>query len=425
MNLAYRFLIPRWPRLSAVSGLYGNSLYLMAANVANAGFGFLFWTVAARLYPTPEVGIAAAAVSAIGLLAILAVLGLDYALIRFLPHGADAEGIVNSSLTVAAVVGGLCSLIFLGGLGVWSPALTGVRTNVPFGSAVVLSVVGTVMMVLLASAYLSRMRAGYALGQAMIFGTVKVVLAAVLAVTARATGLVGAWAVGVSLAWLVGVFSFLPRIEGGRYRPQPTLRRAVINDMTHFAFTNYLAGLFWSAPLLILPLLVLNTIGPEAAAYFYVAVSVSGLVAMIPTAVALSLFAQGSHDESGLVRHALVSARFTLALLVPAIAGVFLFGGKVLLLFGRAYSEQGTRLLWVFALATLPLAVNFLFFSVRRVQQRMGAVIAATAWILVATLAVSVILLPRIGLEGAGVAWFSAQASAAVVILARFFLGRR
>lgn len=75
MNLAYRPLNLRWLQVPAASGLYGTSLYLMAANVANAAFGFLFWTVGARLYPAPEVGIAAAAVSAVGLIAMLAVLG--------------------------------------------------------------------------------------------------------------------------------------------------------------------------------------------------------------------------------------------------------------------------------------------------------------------------------------------------------------
>jgi O-antigen/teichoic acid export membrane protein len=397
----------------------------MAASVASAVFGFLFWTAAARLYPASEVGIAAATVSAVGLMAVLAALGLDYALVRFLPHAADPHGLVNSSLTVGAVAGGLAALIFLAGLDAWSPALVRFRANLVFDAAVVMSVVGTVIMGLLGSVYLSRLRAAYALVQSIIFGTVKVALAVIFALTQGAVGLLGAWALGSSLAWLAGALVILPRIEGGRYRPRPTLRRGVINDMAHFAFPNYLASLFWSTPALILPLLVVNIVGPEAGAYFYVAASVGGLVAMIPTAVSMSLFAQGSHDTSELVGRALVSARFALTLLVPAIAGVFLLGAKVLLIFGRAYSEQGTRLLWVLALATLPLTVNLLFLSVRRVQQRMGGVVAATAWFLVATLVLSALLLPRFGLVGVGVAWFAAQASTAAVVLTRYLLNRK
>jgi len=78
----------------------------------------------------------------------------------------------------------------------------------------------------------------------------------------------------------------------------------------------------------------------------------------------------------------------------------------------------------VLALSTLPLAVNYLFFSVRRVQQRMAAVIAGTVWVLIVTLGLSVLLLPKVGLLGAGIAWFAAQTSLALVILGRFALNR-
>jgi O-antigen/teichoic acid export membrane protein len=195
--------------------------------------------------------------------------------------------------------------------------------------------------------------------------------------------------------------------------------------MAHFASTNYISAVLWSAPTSLLPILITDVAGAEANAYFYVAMSVGGLLTMIPSAVSMSLFAHGSRNETGLSQRALESARFSLLLLAPAILGTFLLGGKVLLIFGRAYSDAGTRLLWIFALSTLPLAVNHLFFSVRRVQQRMSGVIAGAVWVLIVTLGLSIILLPRLGLFGTGIAWFAAQTSLALVILARFALYRR
>ncbi len=76
------------------------------------------------------------------------------------------------------------------------------------------------------------------------------------------------------------------------------------------------------------------------------------------------------------------------------------------------------------ALSALPLAVNYLYFSVRRVQQRIAGVVASAVWMLVVTLGLSVALLPRIGLLGAGVAWLAAQASLAAVVLVRFAINR-
>ena len=57
-------------------------------------------------------------------------------------------------------------------------------------------------------------------------------------------------------------------------------------------------------------------------------------------------------------------------------------------------------------------------------QQRMGGVIVSTVWILIVTLGLSVLLLPRIGLLGAGVAWLVAQASVATLLLGRFAFNR-
>ncbi len=65
--------------------LYRNTFYLVLNSGALTGTGFLFWLVAARLYPDQAVGLAAAAIAAMRLLVLIATLGLDYGLIRFVP----------------------------------------------------------------------------------------------------------------------------------------------------------------------------------------------------------------------------------------------------------------------------------------------------------------------------------------------------
>jgi O-antigen/teichoic acid export membrane protein len=111
---------------------------------------------------------------------------------------------------------------------------------------------------------------------------------------------------------------------------------------------------------------------------------------------------------------------FSLGLLVPAIATIFLLGGKILLLFGRAYSEAATQLLWLLSLATLPMALNLSYFSVRRVQHRMAEVVLGLGWILIVTLGFSAVLLPRTGLIGAGAVWLFAQTSVAATLVLRY-----
>lgn len=55
----------------------------------------------------------------------------------------------------------------------------------------------------------------------------------------------------------------------------------------------------------------------------------------------------------------------------------------------------------------------------------MAGVIASTVWILVVTLGLSAVLLPRMGLFGVGVSWFAAQASSSALVLAAHALNRR
>lgn len=38
--------------------LYKNSVFMMLSSVTNAGFGFFFWMIAARLYSAEDVGLA-------------------------------------------------------------------------------------------------------------------------------------------------------------------------------------------------------------------------------------------------------------------------------------------------------------------------------------------------------------------------------
>jgi O-antigen/teichoic acid export membrane protein len=130
---------------------------------------------------------------------------------------------------------------------------------------------------------------------------------------------------------------------------------------------------------------------------------------MIPLAASLSLFAEGSHDEQKLVGDVTRSLKLTLLLVVPAIIIFFLAGDKILLLFGTAYSENATTLLRVLAVSALPASVNYIYFSLRRVEMRMKSVVGLSASIAVVTLALSFFLLPRMGILGAGVSYLIAQ----------------
>jgi len=180
---------------------------------------------------------------------------------------------------------------------------------------------------------------------------------------------------------------------------------------------NYFSNLLWETPRLILPIMVLNLLSAEQNAYFYIAWALAGILRAIPMAVSLSLFAEGSYDAKLLNATIWRSLKIILILLLPAVALMLAMGDKLLLLFGRSYSQYGTNLLWLMAIAALPVAVNYMYIAVKRIEKRLKGVLLLTTFVAIVTLGLSWVLLPQMGLPGAGVAWLIAQGIAAVVIV--------
>ena len=101
----------------------------MARDAATAVLGLAFWIVVARFYSPAEVGLAAALISVVGLLIIFSKLGLDFGLMRYLAKEEDKKGMINTCYTISGLFSFLLAIIFVAGLGFWSPALVFVQKD--------------------------------------------------------------------------------------------------------------------------------------------------------------------------------------------------------------------------------------------------------------------------------------------------------
>jgi len=106
--------------------LYKNSFFIMLTSISNAGFGFFFWMLAAKLYPKEDVGVATALISSMALLVLLSCFGLDQSLIRFFPER-DKSSIFSTSAIITTLFAVLFGVIFIMGIDIWSPQLDIVR----------------------------------------------------------------------------------------------------------------------------------------------------------------------------------------------------------------------------------------------------------------------------------------------------------
>src|SRR5438132_192221 len=86
---------------------------LVGTTAVTSTLGFAYWWVAARLFPTEAVGLAAALISAMGLLGTIGMLGLGTLLIAELPLHADKrESLIGTAFVVAAIAGTALGLVF-------------------------------------------------------------------------------------------------------------------------------------------------------------------------------------------------------------------------------------------------------------------------------------------------------------------------
>jgi O-antigen/teichoic acid export membrane protein len=398
--------------------LYSNAFYLMLNIAVMALCGFFFWMVVARFYTEAEVGFSSAIISAISLIAIISLVGLNTSLIRFLPQADKPQELINSCYTLSGLVSLVIAGIFIAGLGFWSPALAFVRQNAIFTAAFIIFVLLWTLSSLVDSTFIARRRAGFVLSKNTIYSVLKIPLPILFVLFFRTFGIVASWGIAIAAALVISIFLFLPRVQK-LYKPAPNLRLGLIKDMWRYSGGNYLTNLLSASPAFILPLMVVNLLGAEQNAYFYVAWAIAGLLFAIPAAVSQSLFAEGSHFEDKLRENVTKSLKFTFLLLVPAVTVLILVGKWLLLAFGQSYSLNALKLLWILSLSSLPLAINHLYTSILRVKSRLKELMAIWGFIALAVLLASYLIMPASGIMGIGYAWLGAQAAVAIYVLAR------
>ena len=397
--------------------LYRNAAYLLLGTAVISATGFVFWIIAARLYPVEVVGVGSAIISALGLMAVFPELGLATGLVRFLPGaGKDGNDMVNSCFTLSGLASLAIALVFIAGLHVWSPALLVVREHPVFLAAFLVFAVTTALQPLANAVFLTRLSARLIFLTDAIAGVVRLPLVAVLVLFfTGAFGILAAKGVAVAVAALVAVLWLLPRVQQG-YRPVPKLKIGLLKELRRYAAGNYAAGVLLEMLPLVLPLVVLSVLGAQMNAYFYIAWAIAVKLTVIPAAVFNSLFAEGSNDEASIRTNTTKSLRLSLLLLLPLILVVLVFSEKLLLVFGEAYSENSATLLRIVVAATIPWGYNYLYVSIERVRKNTRGIIMVTAAATCLSLALSYILMRSGGLVGAGLGYAMGQSVVAIAV---------
>jgi O-antigen/teichoic acid export membrane protein len=265
--------------------------------------------------------------------------------------------------------------------------------------------------------YIAYRRSAFALVQGVVFAVLRFIPLFLLTGYFMDYKIFASWGIATLAAILTGI-SLIPVVQSG-YKFIPRFDIGLIKKLFSFSSQNYVAYLLWSIPDIILPLLVLNIVGVAANAYFYISWKIVMVLNFIGMGVSFALLAEGFSDKNNVDIHVKRSVKLLFLLIIPVAVVLVIFADKVLLLFGESYSMQAVTLLRILIFASIPLNYNWVYFSKKKLENKLKPVIALSGLIAVITLGMSVFLMPRIGIEGAGYAWLASHLLVAIIVWLR------
>ena len=389
-----------------------NSIYLMMATAVMAGLGFFFWILASRLFSAEMVGLATTLISVTSLVTSFSLLGLDNGLIRYLPKSENKNSLINTALTITGLTSVVITVVYLIFIHTFTPRLLFIRESPVMAVGLVLFTTCYSLNSLFEGVFTALRKTVYVLAKNTIFSVVKLVLPVML-VAGGAFGLYMSFGIATVAAVIMSILVLM--ISFG-YKLWPEIHRETVKMMAKFSLGNYLAVFIGGLPALSLPILITNSLGEKFSAFFYIDMMIANLLFIIPIAVAQSLFAEGSHDETVVGDHQKQAVKMIAILLIPAILVIVFFGQYILLAFGKQYSAEGDELLRILAVSGIFVAVTCVGDVILKLKHQVNKLIIIKVLETAIILGLSFVLRSG-GLNGIGTAWMIGTAVTAGIYI--------
>lgn len=387
--------------------LLKNSLYLMLTSISNAGFGFIFWMLAAKFYSKEDVGIATALFSSLSLLMLLSRFGLDYSIISFFPKN-EKNPIFSTSALITTLFSIFFGIIYVTGIDLFSPKLNLLK-SVLNSSVFLTTLAASSLISITGISFVALRKSKYYFFQSVFVGSRVIFLIPLIAF-----GPIGIMS-SINFSLILALFISLIYLKKLNIKLTFEIDKYFLSNSLNFSVGNYISGLSTAAPSFILPIMVLNVLGPEQAANYYIVYSIAAFLFMIPNTVSVSLFVEGSNGED--LKKAIHKSMSTiLSLLLPCAVILFFCGGWILTFINKDYSSNGLELLRIMIFSSFFVVFNFVYFSVQRIQKDTRGLVIISGMNLILLIIFGYFLMLRFGLIGIGYAWLISYGISSLVI---------
>lgn len=379
--------------------LFRNSIMVMMNLGTNAFAGFFFWIIVARDISPSDVGLSTAALSVAALITTFSGLGMSNGLIRFLPRAENKKTLYSSILIINLVLSGLLTIVVLLLIRLLFPSLEFLNSGA-YPVIFLLYVLLSSMLSVQNFTLIAMRRADLSFIQNALCA-LRVPIVFIIAFTGLA-GIFYSLTFGYFLAIVFGIIVLYILQIPFTYK----LDIDAIRKIFMFSLGNFTADLFVNAPLMIIPFIIINTIGATNNAYYYIAYSISSFLFIIPHGISMSLFVEGSHDLP--LRDTTIRAvKLLMLIMVPALILTFLFGNYILLIFNAEYAQKSFDLLKLLAISSIFSSVISIYVSILRVRKNIKMVNIVYMLYAALIIVLGYISLTYYGLIGIGYAWIA------------------
>jgi O-antigen/teichoic acid export membrane protein len=384
--------------------LYRNSIFLVLSRILNASVGILFWVIAAKLYSITEVGMATVLISSLGLVMLFSRFGFDLSIIRYIEI-ADKNKVFDTSLVITTVASAVISLISI----FFQATLI---TN--FTKAILFIVIALFNSITLIS---GNMFLALRKGQYFFIQTVLISIRMFLLIPLAYSKNFGIFlSLGICYV-LSATFSLLVLRKEVKINIL-VIDRSFVKESFKFSIGSYFSNLLTEAPILILPIMVLHLIGQEEAAIYYMAMAIGNFALIVPNALSISLFIEGSRGQP--LKRIITKAFSTAYLfLIPITVIIGLWGKKILGFINKEYIEAYDLLLLVI-ITSLFAVIYMVFITVQNINMKVEKNIKFNLLRFLLLIGASFCLIPRYHIIGVGYAWLFTHVVLTLIIAAAF-----
>ncbi|RLU92093.1 hypothetical protein CTZ27_19720 [Streptomyces griseocarneus] len=401
----------RLPRRGGGSPLFRNAFALMLNTGISAVLGVGYWLIAARYYSDSAVGQGSAAIASMKLLAGLTAVTLTGALARFIPIAGRKTGrLVFRTYAMSSLVVALAALVFLSTLDLWGPSYRHLHGTL-HGLGFVVAVMAWSVLTL-QDGVLTGLRSAFwvPVGNT-VFSAVKLALLVAVAATLPTSGVFVSWVVSIAVSVLpLGWLVFRRLVPRHVKTTETTARPVSYREIGRFLAGDYTGSLFSLAVVYLVPVIIAAQVSSSDYAYFYITTTIGGTTNLLAINMGASLTVEGSHDPARLAENCRAALRRMAKIMVPVCVLLFVLAPYILGVFGSGYAEAATPLLRWFAVGAALRVVMETYFAVLRAQSRTAGLAYLQGLLCVLVLGLTLLLLPRMGLTGAGVAEISSLA---------------